>query len=81
MPTLSYQSPSTDKREQTKVLQFTQAARSVGAIYPEIVFQEKKSFEVTLTRAELPLTVQYDDKTYILVLTKSNKLLLQKPLS
>ena len=35
---------------------------------------------VTLERQNLPLTVKYDDKTYILVLTKSNKLLLQKPI-
>jgi len=40
---------------------------------------ETKSFEICLTKAELPLTVLFDDQTYILVLTKSNKLLLQKP--
>jgi len=33
-----------------------------------------------LSRAELPLMVEFDDKTYVLVLTKSDKLLLQKPL-
>jgi hypothetical protein len=72
---------ASDSREQSKVLQFTPKTRAAGSIYPEVVIQEKKSFEVSLTREELPLTVQYDDKTYILVLTKSNKLLLQKPLS
>lgn len=35
---------------------------------------------VTLERQNLPLTIKYDDKTYILVLTRSNKLLLQKPI-
>jgi hypothetical protein len=33
-----------------------------------------------LNKSELPLMVEYDDKTYVLVLTKSDKLLLQKPL-
>jgi hypothetical protein len=46
-----------------------------------IAVRESKHYEVCLTRDELPLTVQYDDKTYILVLTKSNKLLLQKPIN
>jgi hypothetical protein len=46
-----------------------------------IAVRESKRYEVCLTRDELPLTVQYDDKTYILVLTKSNKLLLQKPIN
>ena len=32
-----------------------------------------------LSKAELPLMVEYDDKTYVLVLTKGDKLLLQKP--
>lgn len=32
-----------------------------------------------LSKAQLPLMVEYDDKTYVLVLTKSDKLLLQKP--
>lgn len=41
----------------------------------------RERLEVHLTREELPLTVQYDDKTYVLVLTKSNKLLLQKPIN
>ncbi len=43
-----------------------------------VAVRESKRYEVSLTRNELPLTVQYGDKTYILVLTKSNKLLLQK---
>jgi len=46
-----------------------------------IAVRESKRYEVCLTRDELPLTVQYDDKTYVLVLTKSNKLLLQKPIN
>jgi hypothetical protein len=33
-----------------------------------------------LGRTDLPLMVEYDDKRYVLVLTSSNKLLLQKPL-
>jgi hypothetical protein len=41
----------------------------------------RERLEVHLTREDLPLTVQYDDKTYVLVLTKSNKLLLQKPIN
>jgi hemin uptake protein HemP len=41
----------------------------------------RERIEVHLTREELPLTVQFDDKTYVLVLTKSNKLLLQKPIN
>jgi hypothetical protein len=45
-----------------------------------IAVRESKHYEVYLTRKDFPLTVQYDDKTYILVLTKSNKLLLQKPI-
>lgn len=81
MPVLSYQSATTDRREQSRVLQFAHKARTSVPVYPEIVIQEKKRFEISLTRDELPLTVQYDDKTYILVLTKSNKLLLQKPLN
>lgn len=40
-----------------------------------------KSFEVALTRDELPLTVFYEGATYVLVLTRNNKLLLQKPLN
>jgi hemin uptake protein HemP len=35
---------------------------------------------VTLDRSNLPLSINYDGKRYILVLTKSNKLLLQKPI-
>jgi hypothetical protein len=32
-----------------------------------------------LNKSDLPLMVEYDDKTYVLVLTKGEKLLLQKP--
>jgi hypothetical protein len=32
-----------------------------------------------LSKTDLPLMVEYDDKTYVLVLTKGHKLLLQKP--
>jgi hypothetical protein len=46
-----------------------------------IAVRESKRYEVCLTRDQLPLTVQYDDTTYVLVLTKSNKLLLQKPIN
>jgi hypothetical protein len=35
---------------------------------------------LTLNRNDLPLTVQYGESTYVLVVTKSEKLLLQKPL-
>ncbi|HIJ97384.1 MAG TPA: hypothetical protein HPP94_16960 [Desulfuromonadales bacterium] len=35
---------------------------------------------LTLERKDLPLTVQYGETTYVLVVTKSEKLLLQKPL-
>jgi len=35
---------------------------------------------LTLYRNDLPLTVQYGESTYVLVVTKSEKLLLQKPL-
>ena len=35
---------------------------------------------LTLGRSDLPLTVQYGETTYVLVVTKSEKLLLQKPL-
>jgi hypothetical protein len=35
--------------------------------------------DISLDRENFPLTVRYGNKTYILVLTKSNKLLLQKP--
>jgi len=66
-----------------KVLSITTAKRAAIAnqLKPNSSVRELKHFEVRLTRDELPLTVQYDDKTYILVLTKSNKLLLQKPLT
>jgi hypothetical protein len=66
-----------------KVLSIHSAKRAVTTEQLErnIVVRESKRYEVRLSRDELPLTVQYDDKTYILVLTKSNKLLLQKPLS
>jgi hypothetical protein len=36
--------------------------------------------QLTLERRDLPLTVQYGDTTYVLVVTKTEKLLLQKPL-
>jgi hypothetical protein len=32
-----------------------------------------------LSRADLPMMVEFDQTTYVLVLTKSDKLLLQKP--
>jgi hypothetical protein len=35
---------------------------------------------LTMARADFPLTVQYGETTYVLVVTKSEKLLLQKPL-
>jgi len=35
---------------------------------------------LTLDRNDLPLTVRYGESTYVLVVTKSKKLLLQKPL-
>jgi hypothetical protein len=35
---------------------------------------------LTLDRNDFPLTVQYGESTYVLVATKSKKLLLQKPL-
>lgn len=35
---------------------------------------------LTLDRKDLPLTVRYGDTTYVLVVTKTEKLLLQKPL-
>jgi len=35
---------------------------------------------LTLDRNDLPLTVRYGESTYVLVVTKSEKLLLQKPL-
>lgn len=81
MPTLSYQPAATDQRMQSRVLPFTHKARTSVPAFPEIVIQERKRFEISLTCDELPLTVQYDDKTYVLVLTKSNKLLLQKPIN
>jgi hypothetical protein len=34
---------------------------------------------LSLSKNELPLTVEYGDKAYVLVLTRSGKLLLQKP--
>lgn len=36
--------------------------------------------QLTLDRGDLPLTVRYGESTYILVVTKTEKLLLQKPL-
>jgi len=38
-----------------------------------------KRNEVSVDRSQLPLTIHFGDKTYILVVTRSNKLLLQKP--
>lgn len=35
---------------------------------------------LTLDRKDFPLTVQYGETTYVLVVTKTEKLLLQKPL-
>ncbi|MFZ4855554.1 MAG: hypothetical protein ACOYL3_04090 [Desulfuromonadaceae bacterium] len=35
---------------------------------------------LTMARNDFPLTVQYGETTYVLVVTKSEKLLLQKPL-
>ncbi|MDD2897748.1 MAG: hypothetical protein PHI31_03430 [Desulfuromonadaceae bacterium] len=35
---------------------------------------------LSMERNDFPLTVQYGDTTYVLVATKGNKLLLQKPL-
>jgi hypothetical protein len=35
---------------------------------------------LTMDRNDFPLTVQYGESTYVLVVTKSEKLLLQKPL-
>jgi hypothetical protein len=36
--------------------------------------------ELRLSRTDLPLMIRLDDKAYVLVLTKGDKLLLQKPL-
>ncbi len=36
--------------------------------------------QLTLDRSDLPLTVRYGETTYVLVVTKTEKLLLQKPL-
>lgn len=36
--------------------------------------------QLTLDRKDLPLRVQYGGTDYVLVVTKSDKLLLQKPL-
>jgi len=35
---------------------------------------------LTMDRSDFPLTVQYGETTYVLIATKSKKLLLQKPL-
>jgi len=35
--------------------------------------------QLSLNRSDLPLIVQYGESTYVLVVTKSEKLLLQKP--
>jgi hypothetical protein len=40
----------------------------------------KSKKRLTMARNDFPLTVQYGETTYILVVTKSEKLLLQKPL-
>jgi hypothetical protein len=39
----------------------------------------KRQF-LRLSKTDLPLMIRYDDKAYVLVLTKGDKLLLQKPL-
>ena len=39
----------------------------------------KRQF-LRLSKTDLPLMIRYDDKVYVLVLTKGDKLLLQKPL-
>ncbi|MBL0224848.1 MAG: hypothetical protein IPQ16_04495 [Geobacteraceae bacterium] len=36
--------------------------------------------QLTLDRKDFPLTVRYGETVYVLVVTKSEKLLLQKPL-
>jgi len=41
--------------------------------------KETRRHEIRVDRSQLPLTVHFGEKTYILVLTRSNKLLLQKP--
>ncbi len=40
----------------------------------------KSKKRMTMARRDFPLTVQYGETTYVLVVTKSEKLLLQKPL-
>ena len=40
----------------------------------------KSKKRLTMARSDFPLTVQYGETTYVLVVTKSEKLLLQKPL-
>jgi hypothetical protein len=40
----------------------------------------KSRKRLTIARVDFPLTVQYGETTYVLVVTKSKKLLLQKPL-
>jgi len=51
-----------------------------AVLTPDYVLKAPSARSITLKRHNLPMTVRYEDKTYILVLTKSGKLLLQKPL-
>jgi len=55
------------------------------AVKPEqqeqnIVVVESRRYKVHLTKEELPLTVTYGESTYVIVVTKSDKLLLQNNL-
>jgi hemin uptake protein HemP len=43
--------------------------------------REPQPKNITLERCHLPLTISYEGAKYVLVLTRSNKLLLQKPLA
>jgi len=45
---------------------------------PTSTLQPRKM--LTMDRSDFPLTVQYGETTYVLISTKSKKLLLQKPL-
>ena len=46
---------------------------------PGFTVKESNRHEIRVDRSHLPLTVHFGEKTYILVVTRSNKLLLQKP--
>jgi len=50
----------------------------ISELKDEVLFKSRKL--LTLDRKDFPLTVRYGDTTYVLVVTKSEKLLLQKPL-